>query len=72
MLDRGEDDDWLSSPFIRVMAVLAVLGIVGAIVLAARWRNSRSCNLDVLKDRNFAVGCIMIAAMAACSIPAPW
>ena len=30
-LDRGEDEDWLNSPFIRVMFLLAFLGITGAI-----------------------------------------
>ena len=35
MLDRGEDDDWFSSRFIRTFAVLAVAGIVGAIYVAA-------------------------------------
>jgi hypothetical protein len=31
-LDRGVDDDWFESGFIQLMAVLAALGIVGAIV----------------------------------------
>ena len=32
MMDRGEDDDWFGSSFIRLMALFAVLGILGAIV----------------------------------------
>ena len=36
MLDRGEDDDWFSSNFIRTFAVLAAVGIVGAIVWLLR------------------------------------
>jgi DHA2 family multidrug resistance protein len=61
-LDRGEDDDWLGSPFIRVMVVLAVIGIFGAIawLLTAK---KPIINLDVFKDRNFAMGCVLIAAM---------
>ncbi len=31
MLDRGEDDDWFGSPLIVMFAVLARVGIVGAI-----------------------------------------
>ena len=31
MMDRGEDDDWFGSNFIRLMALLAFLGIFGAI-----------------------------------------
>ena len=61
-LDRGEDDDWLGSPFIRVMAILGAIGIVGAIgwLLTAK---KPVINLDVFKDRNFAMGCVLIAAM---------
>ena len=31
-LDRGEDEDWLGSPFIRVFAALTVIGLVGAVL----------------------------------------
>ena len=31
-MDRGEDEDWLGSPFIRLMALLAAIGIIGALV----------------------------------------
>jgi DHA2 family multidrug resistance protein len=61
-MDRGEDEDWLASGFIRTMAVLAILGIGGAIawLLTAK---KPIVNLDVFKDKNFAMGCIFIAAM---------
>ena len=35
MMDRGEDDDWFDSAFIRLMAVLAFLGITRRDLLAA-------------------------------------
>jgi DHA2 family multidrug resistance protein len=62
-MDRGEDEDWLGSPFIRVTAVLAFLGILGAIgwLLTAR---RPVVNLRVLTDKNFALGVTMIAGMA--------
>ena len=62
-LDRGEDADWLSSPFIRVMLLLAFLGIMGAIgwLLTAK---KPVVNLHVMGDRNFALGVMMIAFMA--------
>ena len=62
-LDRGEDEDWLGSPFIRIMFLLAFLGIVGAIgwLLTAK---KPVVNLVVMGDRNFALGVTMIAAMA--------
>ncbi|MBB4200666.1 EmrB/QacA family drug resistance transporter [Rhodoblastus sphagnicola] len=61
MLDRGTDDDWFASSFIQLMAVLAVLGIVGAIVWLSVAKRP-IVHLDVFKDRNYAVGCVMIAA----------
>src|ERR1700730_14774663 len=64
MLDRGEDDDWLGSPFIRIMAILAALGILGAIgwLLIAK---KPVVNLDVFRDKNFAMGSLCIAATGA-------
>ena len=64
MLDRGEDDDWFSSPFIVTFGVLAVLGIVGA-TLRLRYAQHPVVDLRCLRDRNFALGCCMIAAFAA-------
>ncbi len=62
-LDRGEDEDWLGSPFIRVMFLLAFLGITGAIgwLLTAK---RPVVNLHVMGDKNFALGVMMIACMA--------
>lgn len=61
MMDRGEDADWFSSGFIQIMALLAFLGITGAIgwLLIAK---KPIVDLSVFKDRNFAGGCVMIAA----------
>ncbi len=63
MMDRGEDEDWFGSAFIRLMALLAVLGILGAIfwLLSAK---QPVVNLFVFGDRNFAVGSVMIGCMA--------
>ena len=61
-LDRGEDADWLGSPFIRVMLLLAVLGILGATGWLLTAKNP-VVNLYVMADRNFALGLTMIAAM---------
>jgi DHA2 family multidrug resistance protein len=62
MMDRGEDDGWFESGFIWVMALLAFLGILGAIgwLLTAK---KPIIDLNVFKDRNFAIGCMLIAAM---------
>ena len=63
MMDRGEDADWFSSGFIQIMALLAFLGIVGAIfwLLTAK---KPVVNLYVFGDRNFALGAVMVAFMA--------
>jgi DHA2 family multidrug resistance protein len=62
MLDRGEDEDWFGSGFIRIMGLLAFIGIGGAIawLLTAK---KPIINLNVFKDKNFTMGCIFIGAM---------
>jgi len=62
--DRGEDDDWFGSPFIVTMFILALLGIAGAIAWLL-YAKKPVVNLRVMADRNFALGCLMIAAMAS-------
>jgi DHA2 family multidrug resistance protein len=63
MMDRGEDDNWFGSNFIRLMALLAFLGIFGAIgwLLIAK---KPIVNLMVFKDWHFSIGCLLIAAAA--------
>jgi DHA2 family multidrug resistance protein len=59
MLDRGEDNDWFASADIRLAALVAGAGILGAI----GWlllTEKPVVNLRVLADRNFAVGSVMI------------
>ncbi len=63
MLDRGEEADWFDSGFIQLMAILAATGIVGGIYWLLYAKNP-IVNLRVMADRNFALGCMMIAAMA--------
>jgi DHA2 family multidrug resistance protein len=64
MMDRGEDEAWFESNLICLMALLAFLGILGAIgwLLIAR---KPIVDLTVFTDRNFSAGCIMIGAMGA-------
>jgi DHA2 family multidrug resistance protein len=63
MLDRGEDDDWLSSSFIRTFAAIAAFGLCAACgwLLYAR---RPVVDLRVFKDRNFALGSVAIATFA--------
>ncbi|SDT14047.1 DHA2 family efflux MFS transporter permease subunit [Bradyrhizobium canariense] len=64
MMDRGEDAGWFESGFIWLMALIAFLGILGAIgwLLTA---DKPIIDLAVFKDRNFAAGCMFIGAMGA-------
>jgi MFS transporter, DHA2 family, multidrug resistance protein len=54
MLDKGEENDWLASDFIRICAVLFVLGMIGLI-----WREwdakNPIMNLKLFKFKNFAI-----------------
>ncbi|HXW70005.1 MAG TPA: DHA2 family efflux MFS transporter permease subunit [Methylocella sp.] len=60
MMDRGETEDWFGSKFIQLAALLAVLGILGAIgwLLIAE---KPIVNLDVFKNKNFTMGCVFIS-----------
>ena len=62
MVDRGEDADWFSSNFIRIMLVGSVLGILGAIgwLLVAK---KPVVDLRVMSDRNFANGFLLVGAL---------
>ena len=62
MFDRGEDADWFSSPMIRLLAFAAALGWVGAIFWLTEAKRA-IVNLDVFRDRNFAVGCLMVVGL---------
>lgn len=64
MLDRGEDEDWFGSNFIRVFAVLSALGLIGATLWLLRVKKP-VVDLSCLRDRNFALGCVTIATFAA-------
>nr|MDA8248528.1 DHA2 family efflux MFS transporter permease subunit [Rhodospirillales bacterium] len=63
-LDRGEDADWFASNFVRLFAVLSALGLIGATAWLV-WARHPVVNVRVLRDRNFAVGCLMISATMA-------
>ncbi|RDS84272.1 DHA2 family efflux MFS transporter permease subunit [Dyella psychrodurans] len=64
MMDRGEDEGWFQSPFIVHMAIIAGAGLVGA-VLWLLMAKKPIVNLDVFKDRNFAISSILIVGMGS-------
>jgi len=58
-LDKGQEDDWFGSSFIRTMAVLAVTGFI---VFIYRELNAKKPMVDLrlFRVRNFAVGTVLI------------
>ncbi len=58
-LDKGQEDDWLSSRFIRVMAVFAVTGFI--VFLYRELKTDKPMvDLRIFRVRNFAVGTVLI------------
>src|SRR5262252_1861316 len=57
ILDKGEREDWLSSGFIQIFAVLMVVGIIGGIIWELRHQHP-VVDLRMLKDRNFAIATV--------------
>lgn len=64
MVDRGEDADWFGSNFICVMAILAVLGLTGAVVWLLYTKHP-AVDLRVFCDENFSVGTFLVGAVGS-------
>jgi MFS transporter, DHA2 family, multidrug resistance protein len=59
MLDKGEENDWFSSDFIRFFAVLFVGGLIALVVW--EWRQKQPLiNLRLFRFRNFAICCFLM------------
>ena len=59
MLDKGEENDWFSSNFIRAFCAMFVIGIIGLIVWELRQKDPL-VNLRLFKYRNFAICCFLM------------
>ncbi len=59
LYDRGQIDDWFGSSFIVTLATVAAVCIVAAVVWELVHPNP-IVNLRLLRDRNFAVGCLIM------------
>ncbi len=62
VLDRGQEFDWLGSPFIAWSAAIAALALVGA-VLWELHTDAPVVNLRLLKERNFATCCLIVLGL---------
>ena len=59
MLDKGQEEDWFSSHFIVVLAVLAVMGLGGLIIRELKATHP-VIDLTVFKYRSYAVGTFLM------------
>ena len=55
LLDKGQEDDWFGSPFIMVMAALAVTGLAGFIIRELTVEKP-FVDFSVMKSWNFSLG----------------
>jgi len=59
VLDKGQEDDWFGATWIRWAVALAATAFVAFLV--QQWRDPHPItNLRVFKDRNFALGCLVM------------
>ena len=59
VLDKGERDDWLASPFIRISSIIAIAGLLLAIYWEFRQKDP-VVDLSLLKDRNFGISAFLM------------
>jgi DHA2 family multidrug resistance protein len=59
-LDKGEENDWFASNFIRFFATCFVVGMVGLIVWEWRHKNP-VMNVKLFRFKNFAICCLLMA-----------
>ena len=62
MLDKGQEEDWFSSHFIQALAFITVVGLL-AFVVRELLTAHPIVDLKIFKDRNFALGTLLIAAV---------
>ncbi|HUX45178.1 MAG TPA: DHA2 family efflux MFS transporter permease subunit [Terracidiphilus sp.] len=59
MLDKGEENDWFHSNFIRICCFLFVAGIISLVVW--EWRQKHPLiNLKIFRFKNFAICCFLM------------
>jgi DHA2 family multidrug resistance protein len=62
LLDEGQRDDWFGSNLIVTAAVLAVVGLVGAVIWQLR-QPQPVIDFRILKNRNFALSAVTMYAV---------
>ena len=65
VLDKGQEDDWFGSVWVRWAVAALIFGFVGWVWRS--WANPRGLvDLHILKNRNFRTGCFLIALLGMC------
>ncbi|MGZ4815285.1 MAG: DHA2 family efflux MFS transporter permease subunit [Terriglobales bacterium] len=60
ILDKGQEDDWFSATWIRWASVVLIVSFVAFVIW--EWNKHQPLvNLRVFRERNFALGCLLIA-----------
>ena len=62
VLDRGNEDDWFSSDFIKLMAFSASAGLIAFIYHSRRSQSRELFSPHLFTDRNFVTALVLIAA----------
>jgi MFS transporter, DHA2 family, multidrug resistance protein len=62
VLDKGQEEDWFSSPFIFWTTVLTIVALVAFVIWELR-TSEPIVNLRILTDRNFAVGTMLMTVI---------
>ncbi|HEY3777084.1 MAG TPA: DHA2 family efflux MFS transporter permease subunit [Rhizomicrobium sp.] len=63
-LDRGQRDDWFSSPTITVFAIVAALSFL-ALVPWEFMRKDPIVNVHLFRNRNFVISCLLFVVLGA-------
>jgi len=65
VLDKGQEDDWFGAVWVRW--AVAALVVALALWIWRSWSNPKGLvDLHVLKNRNFRIGCLLIAMLGMC------
>jgi MFS transporter, DHA2 family, multidrug resistance protein len=64
ILDKGQEDDWFGATWIRWATFILIVSFVSFIIWELR-RHAPLVNLRVFLNRNFAIGCVLIACFGA-------
>src|SRR5207248_8695093 len=62
MLDKGQEEDWFSSHFIVILAVLAILGLIFFLVRELMTRDP-VVHLSVFKIRTYSTGVFLMTVL---------